>query len=374
MKILHVIPYFAPAWGYGGTPRAAFEIAKNQVKYGHQVCVLTTDAFDEKSRLKKFEVIDGIKVFRAKNLSNFLTWKFHFVTPVNLPEEVNSNFDVIHLHEVRSLLNILVLLKFKAKKIVLSPWGTLPYNNSLVLIKKVVDFLFLPILRWKVDFSFAQTTHEEKVLKQFKISKFQIIVPLGIDANFFSSLPSKLESRKKLKIDSNELLFVYLGRFSRYKGVDNLIHVFCQAIEKGIEAKLLLVGRDDGFLSQIINTIKNKKIKDRVIVSGPLYEKDRLYAYQAADWFISLPTVYEETSTTCLEALACGVPVITNKFAQIPFMTIEDGVWHIGDKMVDQVNSIILASKKKYKIDQNKVINIFNWQAITKQYLKIYEK
>lgn len=374
MKILHVIPYFAPAWSYGGTPRAAFEIAKNQVLFGHDVSVLTTDTFDGKSRLNSFEMNNGIKVYRVKNISNYLAWKFHFVTPINLPSIITREFDVVHLHEVRSLLNMVALYSLHVKKIIISPWGTLPHNNNFILIKKILDVFFISILRKKVDISLAQTKHELLILKKYRIGKKQVILPLGIDSKFFSKLPTKAESRKRLKISQKEFLFVYLGRFSPYKGVDRLILAFHKAIKQGLKAKLLLVGRDDGFMAQIMKRLANDNVKSHVIVTGPLYERDRLFAYKAADWFISLPTIYEETSTTCLEALACGVPVITNKYSQVPFISRNDGVWHIGNEINNQKKSILLASKKKYKIDHKKIINIFDWKPITKKILNLYEK
>ena len=37
MRILHIIPYFYPAWAYGGTCRAAWEVARHVAKRGHEV-------------------------------------------------------------------------------------------------------------------------------------------------------------------------------------------------------------------------------------------------------------------------------------------------------------------------------------------------
>ncbi|GBL19513.1 hypothetical protein EMGBS3_12190 [Anaerolineaceae bacterium] len=50
MRILHVIPYFYPAWAYGGTCRAAWELARASVRQGLQVEVFTTDALDAQQR------------------------------------------------------------------------------------------------------------------------------------------------------------------------------------------------------------------------------------------------------------------------------------------------------------------------------------
>jgi len=50
MRILHIIPYFYPAWAYGGTCRAAWELARALVRKNQEVAVLTTDALDSHRR------------------------------------------------------------------------------------------------------------------------------------------------------------------------------------------------------------------------------------------------------------------------------------------------------------------------------------
>ncbi len=47
LHILHVTPYFADAWAYGGIPRLAHASRAASLRRGHQVTVCTTDACDE---------------------------------------------------------------------------------------------------------------------------------------------------------------------------------------------------------------------------------------------------------------------------------------------------------------------------------------
>ena len=75
MRILHIIPYFYPAWAYGGTCRAAWELARALVRKKQQVVVYTTDAQDAHSRAApSFELVDGVEIHRIRNLSNHLAW------------------------------------------------------------------------------------------------------------------------------------------------------------------------------------------------------------------------------------------------------------------------------------------------------------
>ena len=62
LKILFVIPYFTPAWGYGGPVNLAHNYAKELVKRGHRVTIYASDALDEKSRIKRRrDFVDGIE-------------------------------------------------------------------------------------------------------------------------------------------------------------------------------------------------------------------------------------------------------------------------------------------------------------------------
>ena len=50
MHILHLSPYYRPAYAFGGVVRAVEGIAGALAARGHQVTVLTTDALDQKRR------------------------------------------------------------------------------------------------------------------------------------------------------------------------------------------------------------------------------------------------------------------------------------------------------------------------------------
>ncbi len=51
MNILHLIPYYAPAWAYGGAVRAATDLTRALAAAGHNVFVLTTDTFSPTERI-----------------------------------------------------------------------------------------------------------------------------------------------------------------------------------------------------------------------------------------------------------------------------------------------------------------------------------
>src|SRR5438093_11746151 len=90
MRIGFVIPYFYPAFEYGGSPRVAYEFARCLVRRGHEVIVVTTDSAGAK-RIDKDSVammresrIEGIQILYYPNFSNYLAYKHRLFLPLRL--------------------------------------------------------------------------------------------------------------------------------------------------------------------------------------------------------------------------------------------------------------------------------------------------
>ena len=61
MKVLHVTPFYEPAWAYGGMARAAAALCRALVRRGHEVTVITTLLDGAHPRL---ETLGGVRVRR----------------------------------------------------------------------------------------------------------------------------------------------------------------------------------------------------------------------------------------------------------------------------------------------------------------------
>lgn len=388
MRVLHVVPYFAPSWSYGGVPRAVYELAQEQQKMGYQVSVLTTDAGEKTTRLAEtFSIQNGIPVYRCRNLFPWLIWKLHFCTPWRLPQAINLNdFDVIHLHEVRTLLNWLVLKQTTTQRILLSPWGTLPYNQRLSFFKKFLDFWLYPFFRSRKIVAAGQTRHEVQVISDAKIAHEVNLVPLGVEKSQIDSRPALRSAfRKKHSLDDSTFVFLYLGRFSKVKGLALTIRAFQQVWQdfskQGSGEKklaLICVGRDDGFLSeleQIQSSLEGLPIK----ILPPMYGPDRWSAYVGADCLVHTPLVFEETATTCLEALQSGTPVITTIQSAIPQVPPNIGIFQViaNQNLIANVMKHIIFDRSLHSNSSREQrrqlsLKIFSWEKVAKQFNRLY--
>jgi UDP-glucose:(heptosyl)LPS alpha-1,3-glucosyltransferase len=126
------------------------------------------------------------------------------------------------------------------------------------------------------------------------------------------------KSRSELKLKPDQIALLFAGSGWQRKGL--LFAIEAMALCKSRKMRLLIAGRGDP------RPYKTKRLRfwreDPIRFLGELAELVPVYA--AADIFI-LPTIYDPFSNACLEAFACGLPVITtrsNGFSEI----IEDGV------------------------------------------------
>ena len=77
-----------------------------------------------------------------------------------------------------------------------------------------------------------------------------------------------------------------LGRIHRIKGIDILVKAFANIIEKLKDVRLVVVGPDDGYLGELVALIKALKMEDNVLITGPLYGRDKLEAHVDAKVYV----------------------------------------------------------------------------------------
>src|SRR5207249_437258 len=145
------------------------------------------------------------------------------------------------------------------------------------------------------------------------------IVRNGVPLEKFRfGLELREKSREELNLKPDQIALLFAGSGWERKGL--LFAVEAAALCKERKMRLLVAGRGNTKL------YKTKRLRfwreEPVQFLGEVEHMRRIYA--AADIFI-LPTIYDPFSNACLEALACGLPVITtrsNGFSEI----IENGV------------------------------------------------
>ncbi len=143
------------------------------------------------------------------------------------------------------------------------------------------------------------------------------LVRTGVPLERFRFDPALREkSRADLKLKPDDVALLFAGSGWERKGLRFAIEAF--ELSRDRKSRLLVAGRGDqgGYRPKRFFTEEPVRFLGEIADIAPIYA--------AADIFI-LPTIYDPFSNACLEALACGLPVITtrdNGFSEI----IDDGV------------------------------------------------
>lgn len=153
---------------------------------------------------------------------------------------------------------------------------------------------------------------QEKFINNYGTSgdRFHLLPP-GIDKARFSSELDNQQARKILRnefsIGQQAFLILQVGSAFRTKGVDRSIAAVA-ALPKALKdsVKLVIIGAGDVAPYQAMAS--QLKISKNIIFAGP--QKDVARFYYAADLLIH-PAVTENTGTALLEAMVCGLPVLT---------------------------------------------------------------
>ena len=113
--------------------------------------------------------------------------------------------------------------------------------------------------------------------------------------------------RKKNKIPDEDIVFVYVGRLKRDKGIPELLAAFEKIAKKNSSMWLLLVGPDEENLGSFIQA--SPAIMKTIMV-GHTSSPDLYLA--ASDIFV-LPSYREGFGSSVIEAGACGIPAVASR-------------------------------------------------------------
>lgn len=385
MKILQVTNFYKPSWESGGPARVAYEISRNLVERRHEVTVYTTDGFKWRLNVVKNKpvIVDGIKTYYFRNLSGYLASKVlptPYYAAIIAKKEI-KNFDIIHIHE-NNTLGFIVHHYAKKYKIpyVLQGHGSLLFQmkGKKKLIGKIWNSFFERPTLYDASKVIALTETEAEQIKNIGIPRNKIeVVPNGINLSEYESLPEKGEFRKKYSIRDDEKIILYLGRLHQIKGIDLLVNAFSSIKKESNGVKLVIAGPDDGFLSSLKKQSDDLKLGDKIIFTGPLYDRNKLEAYVDADVYV-LPSVYEIFGITVLEACACGIPVIvTNRSGITDFVeNVGYVVKYDADQLKDTIIKLLNDAELRRNFGENGKLLVrkdFTWDKFVNRFEDIYE-
>lgn len=289
MKVLHVSHHFSPC--IGGTEKYIMDLCLASKKNGIQTEVVCLDKCSgSKKKLKKTEIIQGIKVTRIP----FINLKLYKIA-TKISEHL-KDFDLIHVHGIGFFSDYIIAKKQEHKKpVIISTHGGIFHTNKKNLIKKFYHNYWLNYHLKKADKIIADSENDFEQYK--KISDKVILVQNAVDTKKFEF---------KGKKNFNKCVFV--GRLSKNKRIDLLIDRFSETQGKTLE----IIGEDfDKLKKELEKKIKENKMEKRIFFRGKISEKELIKKVKQAGFHLSA-SEYEGFGMTVIESMASGTISVLN--------------------------------------------------------------
>lgn len=378
MNILIISPYFSPM--VGGVETHLDDLCKFFNKQGHRVFVRTYKALGVKDRGWSDEKRGAIYIRRMWwpdfnlifKLESHPLLKFFYLFPGLFLDSFiylirqRKSVDVIQAHGFIAALLAVILGKIFQKRVIVNTH--VGFNLSNGIMTEIIKWTLISCEKVLVLTEGIKASLTNLGIPREKIAVYHY----WVDQNKFNIQ----KNAKKILRWENRFIVLFVGRLIDVKGV----RMIFELVRKLPDITFVIIGA--GLLS---GELKEKsKYYPNILFLGKIDNKDLPTYYNGAD-ILLLPSKiikqeYEEgMPRVMIEALSCGLPVISTKTGGIPEMLTErvgrltgDNVKEVG-KVIDnlyrdraQLKSIS-RNCRKYAVD---VFSIKNARLMEKLLVK----
>jgi len=360
---------------FGGSGVVATELGKALAQKGHEIHFIT---YNQPVRLGAF----GRNIFyhevRVSDYPLFEYPPYELVLASKLVDVAKyEKLDLLHVHyAIPHASAALMARQILQQEGIYLPFVTTLHGTDITLVGK--DSSFEPVITFAINQSDAVTAVSES-LRRDTYDHFGVTREVEVIPNFVNleNYPHNGDAEDKQSYAPNgEKIITHVSNFRKVKRVEDVVAVYSKVRAK-MPAKLLLVG--DGPERHAIEQICRELGTCRDIrFLGKLQQPENILAI--SDLFL-MTSETESFGLSSLEAMACGVPVISTNSGGIPEVNVQGKTGflsNVGDVDEMGANAIRLLSDEKMHAEFRKNARAhaeqFDIARIVPMYEKLYER
>lgn len=279
-------------------------------------------------------------------------WSPHFNIPLL---SIKSKIRIVTIHDVNHLSNPSYFNFLKRL------WAKILYKNA---VKKSSQIITVS------EFS------KSEILKHFEVKNSKInVIHCGVNQDFNVS-----EIAESDHVILPDFYFLYVGNVKPHKNLMLLLQAYNQ-LEKSIKDtyKLVILGKKDGFITKdnkVFDFIARHTLEDNIHFTGYIKDKQISSAYKRATMFI-FPSLYEGFGLPILEAMSCGVPILSSDKASLPEVGGEAVVYfdpYNHDELKEKIIGLLKDQSLQSQMIKrgNEQVKKFRWELSVQKHLEIF--
>ena len=312
-KLLIASDCFLPRWD--GITRFLIEIIP-KLKEDYDITLIAPE-FPGELKLKPVEGINIVRfpIMKLKFGDINFSW-FHYFKIKKLMKEHDLLFS--------QTIGPIGMSAIKAAKKLKKPSVAFIHSVEWELATKSIDKLKLIINMGmkmlikhyynKVSLLLVPSLEVGELYRKNGVSTQYKVVHLGTDVNKFVPVENKADAKKALNIDPNFTVIGFSGRIGREKNLITLYRAFRRIEKKYENLKLLIIGKGIKSLEQEFSSQRN------IIMPGSV---NGVVSYLQAMVIFVLPSLTETSSLATMEAMACGLPIVTTPVGYVKDYIVE---------------------------------------------------
>jgi N-acetyl-alpha-D-glucosaminyl L-malate synthase BshA len=366
---------------YGGSGVVATELGKALAKRGHEIHFIS---YAVPTRLGSF--MDNI-YYHEVEMNNYPLFEFplYSIALASKMVEVTRfhELDILHAHyaipHATSAFLAREILRSETHNAMSIRFVTTLHGTDITLTG--LEPSFLPTMKFSIEKADGVTAVSkflaDKTNTQYQIDKHIEVIPNFVDIEKFKRQDDEQTNCfKKNFAPNNEKILIHISNFRALKRVQDVIKIYDE-VRKKVDSKLILVG-DGPDRSDCELLVRELELTDHVRFMG---KQDALVELLSISDIFIMPSQSESFGLSALEAMSCGVPVISSSVGGLPELNLhrETGfIAEIGD--VDRMAKYavdLLSDPRRYEAmskNARKRAEDFSEDKVVPMYEKFYER
>ena len=222
---------------------------------------------------------------------------------------------------------------------------------------------------------------KSEIMKYYGLNSNKIqVIYNGIERKFCIQ-PNPNEANKDYK-EKKRRYILYVGTFFKRRHVEELLEAYCRISRDEPDLDLVLVGENRIFpcvnIDQKINRFNDTASNSRIYWKKFVTEEDLLRLYRECEMFMYLSD-YEGFGFPPLEAMACGVPVITGTGTSLSEI-LGDASTYVNPYDIDEICMAIrkLCVDRSYREEMIargvRMSKKYSWEQSSVDYNNVFEE
>jgi glycosyltransferase involved in cell wall biosynthesis len=270
------------------------------------------------------------------------------------------------------------LFRLFGKKVIYTAHDVLPHSLDTPKLRKLFKKIYHKSSHLVVHTEYIS----QRLANEFGIDKKKVsVVKHGVYKLILHQELTKENCRNDLKLNENDIVLLFFGYITAYKGLPLLIEAFNRLEQKYVNIKLLIAGKVSQEYQKEFSELESKITSNNITITTKYLDDIEVEQHYKASDIVILPYLEASQSGVMFISYAYGKPVIAPNFGGFPYDIVLEKTGLLFEKqdVNDLSNKIDQAIKLFCKPNddtmnyiQNFARENYSWSGSAKALEKVY--